>query len=69
MRFLENTLVIINLSHEIDSLKKFPKDMQFSSLKCFLGVSYFRENWSKIDENDLKSAEMHEKWNKGFLRI
>ena len=43
--------------------------MQFSSLKSFLDVSYFRENWPKIDENDLKSAKMHEKWKKGFLGI
>ena len=43
--------------------------MQFSSVKCFLGVSYFRENRPKIDENDLKSEKMHEQWKKGFLGI
>ena len=35
--------------------------MQFSCLKRFLSISYFTENWWKIDENDLNSAKMHDK--------
>ena len=43
--------------------------MQFLGLKSFLTVSYFGEKWPKIDENDRKSAKIHENWKKGFLGI
>ena len=40
--------------------------MQFSSLKSFLGVSYFEENWLKINKKNVqKSPQIPEKWKNG----
>ncbi len=49
-----------------DRLKYY--DMQFTSLKSYLGVFYFNEKWLEVDKNVKKSTEMPEKRKKCLLK-